>query len=462
MHRILYLLVSFILFTLTLQVSGQSWRAIPQQLEGRAFNLSADGNVLVVSEKIPGELQRYEWKQERWQAVGQPIMSDSNYGFFYHQYLAIDGRGDRIMAIATQTIDSQAVYRVHIFHWRSNKWLYRGVLKESPDVIMGIDFSYNGNTAVVSDRTNSDSLTHGGVIDVFTWEQNSWRQKGNRIFGDTKDRGLGYSLSVSGDGNHIVANNNRGNIYVYHWNGQQWIVDTQLNSFLIFRSNSHKSFDFSFDGIQLAVGEPNTVSTSYDPGSVWVAEQQSNSWSILGDTINGTSNLAFAGFNTYLNPVGNMLMISMPGNPIDDQIHQYEWTGNTWQLTHTITGDFDNSFSNYPFFAVNDSMNRLVRYDQKKIATYILDTLTTGEPMQSMPDIQLYPNPATKAVTLSWDAPGAINCQVYDLLGRLQFQQHCESCQRMTISTAGWATGIYPISLEINGKMIDKKLVVID
>ncbi len=460
MHR-LPLSLAFLFLVIAPNVTGQTWRAIPQQLEGRAFALSADGNVLVVSENFPGELQRYEWKQERWQAVGQPIVSDSNYGFFYHQYVAIDGRGDRLMAIATQTIDSQTVHRVHVFHWRSNKWLYRGVLKESPYVFMGIDFSYDGNTAVVSDRTNSDSLAFGGVIDVFAWEQNRWRLKGNRIFGDTKERGLGYSLSVSGDGEHIVANNNLGSIYAYHWNGQQWVVDTQLNSFVIFWSQPNKSFDFSFDGRILAAGEYSTISTSYDPGSVWVAEQQSNNWSILGDTINGTSNLAYAGYNTYLNPAGNQLMISMPGNPEDDQIKQYHWTGNSWQLAHTVPGDFNNAPLNYPFFAVNDSMDRLVRFDQSKIATYILDTLTTVESVQSMPDLQLFPNPATQAVTLSWEAPGEVTCQVYDPMGRVQWQRTCHDCRQMTLSTAKWAAGLYPILLQVNGKTIRKKLLVI-
>lgn len=460
MHR-LPLSLAFLFLVIAPNVIGQTWRAIPQQLDGFAFTLSGDGNTLLVTQDFPGELQRYEWRQGSWHAEGQPIRPDSIYGYYNNANIALDGKGDRMLVTATRMVDSQLVQAVHAFHWQSNKWLYRGTLFESHNPSIPVALSFDGMTAAISDARSSDSLTLGGVIDVFTWEQNSWKSLGNRIIGTKEYENLGVCFSLSGDGQHIVANDRKGRIYVYSWSGQQWVMNVLRSKQLPVWGGPWRAFDFNYDGSILAVGEYNSVSTSADPGRVWVVERQMNNWITLGDTINGTSTIAYAGHHTYINPAGNQLMISMPGNPEDDQIKQYHWTGHSWQLAHTVPGDFNNAPLNYPFFAVNDSMDRLVRFDKGKIATYILDTLTTIESMPSRSDVQLFPNPASHSVVLSWDAPGIVNCQVYDPMGRVQWQRTCQGCRQMTLSTVNWAAGLYPILLEINGKSIRKKLLVI-
>ena len=228
----------------------------------------------------------------------------------------------------------------------ANEWEKRG-----PDITgaltsefgYSVDVSADGNTWIAGGpKADPDGNFNAGTARVFTWNGESWEQRGSTITGTNTEDYLGEAVAISDDGNtiavgvpHTVNTGNRpGRVRIYTWDGSDW---QQLGSDIVGEEDGDEfgaALALSADGRTVAAGAP-----FYDgiqganAGLVRVLEWN-GSWTILGiDTEGGTAGDQF-GTSVALSADGQTMAGGAPrnNNPGSDSgnARVYSYTGGVW------------------------------------------------------------------------------------------------------------------------------------
>jgi len=143
-----------------------------------------------------------------------------------------------------------------------------------------ISISADGSTVVVADHWENSVSLNDGAIYVFRKSGNTWSQE-QRILsnGIAHDDQFGTSVSISGDGNTIVAGaigedfpgHSTGAAYVFKHNGTSWSQTQQFGSLDLQNSDYFgKSVSISDDGSTIAVGAELETAGVQGSGSAYV------------------------------------------------------------------------------------------------------------------------------------------------------------------------------------------------
>jgi hypothetical protein len=188
-----------------------------------------------------------------------------------------------------------------------------------------VSMSNDGLTIATGSFSNHDNATTTGHVRVFTFTGNDWVLKGDPITGLPGEKGVGSSVSLSGDGNRIaicITSDDtpapNGKIRIFDWNATSW---EQVGNDLLWHGGSAwtGSVALSNNGQVVAVGD-FTYSTNDDlSGQVRLYILNGNTWQQRGSSITGT-----AGGLT-----GSALSISNDGNTfatnLQNEIQVYQW-----------------------------------------------------------------------------------------------------------------------------------------
>lgn len=204
-----------------------------------------------------------------------------------------------------------------------------------------VSISNDGLTIATGSFSNHDNGSFAGHVRVFTFSGTDWVLKGDRIVGLTGERGVGSSVSLSGDGNRIaicISSENipppKGKIRIYDWNGTSW---TQVGNDILWHGASFYfgSVALSRNGQVVGVGDFSEPTNGDFSGQVRLYTLNGNTWLQRGSSIEGT-----AGGQT-----GFALSISNDGNTfatnLRDEIQVYQWNG----TDYTPKGNILNPFS---------------------------------------------------------------------------------------------------------------------
>ena len=332
---------------------------------GTQVSLSSDGTRVAISATLKdsngtdsGQVRIFELQSNNsWSQLGQNIDGDPGDNNGSSVSLSSDGS---IVAIGAFSADGGggSSGSVRIYELQSNNsWSQLGsdINGERVDDRSGasVSLSSDGSRVAIGARYNDDYGNNSGHVRIYEFQSNnSWSQLGSDINGETANDESGFSVSLSSDGSRVAigapyndANgSNSGHVRVYEYSGSSW---TKLGSDIdgdAAGDASGWSVSLSSDGSRVAIGAPYGDNSNF--GYVRIYEFQSNnSWSQLGQDIDGEAGNDTSGYSVSLSSDGSIVAIGAPENDGNGNrsghVRIYEFqSNNSWsQLGPDIDGE---------------------------------------------------------------------------------------------------------------------------
>ena len=178
----------------------------------------------------------------------------------------------------------------------------------------------------------------------------TWSKLGNDIDGEAEQDNSGV-VSLSSDGTRVAIGARKndgtdldsGHVRVYEWTGDTW---SQLGNDIdgeAKRDNSGGYVSLSGDGTRVAIGAPWNDGNDVDSGHVRVYEWSGDTWTQLGNDIDGEAIWDDSGV-VSLSSDGSIVAIGARSNDgggfNSGHVRVYEWDNGTWnQLMLDIDGE---------------------------------------------------------------------------------------------------------------------------
>lgn len=169
-----------------------------------------------------------------------------------------------------------------------------------------------------------------------------WTSLGDAALGGGgADDWLGFSVSLSSDGNTVAAGatqyhaegNPPGYVRIYEWNGSTWSqLGNDISGVELGEEFGHK-VSLSANGNILAVGAPASSVRGSQSGLARVFEWDGSVWAQLGDDINGDTANDYLGHPVSLSADGSIVALGAPRwsvQGVTGYARVYKWNGSVW------------------------------------------------------------------------------------------------------------------------------------
>lgn len=198
----------------------------------------------------------------------------------------------------------------------------------------------NSNTVAIGASGNNGNGFASGHVRVFTWDGNTWQQKGLDIDGEAAEDQSGYSVSMPDEntvaigGIHNDDNGmNAGHVRIYSWDGDQWIQKGGDIDGEDVADEAGTSVSMP-DNNTVAVGARHSASNGFGSGKVRVYSWDGGSWIQKGVDIDGEATGDYSGQSISM-PDPNTIAIGAPRNDSNQGIYVghvrvFSWDGNQW------------------------------------------------------------------------------------------------------------------------------------
>jgi len=192
-------------------------------------------------------------------------------------------------------------------------------------------------------------------------------QLGLSLYGGTTDDKFGYSVSMNSSGDRIVIASpinitnapRSGSVRVYSLIGNTWTKLGQDIDGEAAGDNFGRSVSINSTGDRIVVGAPNNDGKGIDSGSVRVYSLIGNVWTQLGQDIDGEAAGDNFGFSVSMNSAGNRIVVGAPFNDGNGSnsgsVRVYSLIGNTWTKLGGLV-DIDGEAAG-DYFGYSVSMN---------------------------------------------------------------------------------------------------------
>lgn len=241
------------------------------------------------------------------------------------------------------------------------QWIQKGnsIYGEYGGVKSGTSVSINsdGTVVAIGSPEHNGNGVDAGCVRIFEYSSGSWNQIGNNLDGEAAHDKFGYSVSLSSNGMRVAvgAPQNNGNgaysghVRIFENQGGTWnqlgndIDGEGANSWL----GSGASVSLCGDGTTVAIGSPENDGNGNNSGHVRVYQYQSNSWTQVGNDLDGAAAEDRSGESVSMNYQGTIVAIGAGYHDgfVSDAGHVrvYEYQGNSWsQLGSDIDGELVN------------------------------------------------------------------------------------------------------------------------
>jgi len=226
-----------------------------------------------------------------------------------------------------------------------------------------VSISNDGMRVVVGSRSFSSSsdMQKNGEVTIFQYSNisDSWTQMGSSIQGDAEKDRLGWSVSMSGDGNRMAvgaprANGGTGSVTVYEYNGTEWGLLASVNG----DENGDRtgfSTSLSNDGSTIAIGAfTSSMEGLANSGRVDIyqivqqgSSDESPSLVKQGQTIVGSTAGSQLGYSVAISGDGTRVGIGSNGYSTSNITRAglcevYEFQEQSWSKTGYLIGEEEN------------------------------------------------------------------------------------------------------------------------
>jgi hypothetical protein len=219
---------------------------------------------------------------------------------------------------------------VRIYENNNGSWIQIG--NDIDGEILGsqsgwsVSLSSNGSILAVGAYNNNGNGIGSGHVRIYENNNGSWVQIGSDIDGEALGDHLGVSVSLSGDGTIVAigARFNDGNgdqsghVRVYENNSGTW---TQIGNDIdgeAVGDRSGYSISLSSDGSIVAIGAFTNNGNGYASGHVRIYKNNNNSWVQIGNDIDGEAGGDESGISVSLSNEGSIVAIGAHGNDGND------------------------------------------------------------------------------------------------------------------------------------------------
>lgn len=215
--------------------NGSRWTQLGVAIEddsdnydfGKVVAIAANGNRVVVGSPSNGKGQVfvYEWNGSAWSQLGAAINSTAN-GDSFGEFIAMSSDGRKVAISAYRSDEAYAnAGQVKVFQWNGSTWTPVGAAING-----NVEFDLFGLSMSLSPDGNriaatASPLDENTAVRVFQWNGNAWSQLGADLTGEGFSDNFGRAIALSNTGNRIAIGalaNDTGQVRVYEWNNTTW------------------------------------------------------------------------------------------------------------------------------------------------------------------------------------------------------------------------------------------------
>jgi len=215
-----------------------------------------------------------------------------------------------------------------------------------------VSLSSDGTIVAIGAYSNDGNGSDSGQVRIYQNQAGVWTKIGQDIDGEAAGDNSGFSVSLSSDGSIVAigATNNDGNgnssghVRVYQNQSGTWVkIGQDIDGLAVFNLSGW-AVSLSSDGSTVATGAIGYNGAGQFLGSTRVFENQSGTWTQIGQTITGEANFDFSGWSVSLSSNGSILAIGATYNDgSGDQagnVRVFENQSGTWvQIGSDINGE---------------------------------------------------------------------------------------------------------------------------
>jgi len=241
-----------------------TWTQEGTDINGNSSNLNAGNNVELSGDgKTLGILSTnctykyYRKSSSTWSEIS------SNIGLGRSTSFSFDGR---LVAVSD-------INHVNVYYDNGTDWTKKGGshLDVSAETMANVSINHDGNIIAIGVPLNDANGSNAGKVKVMQWNGFHWINKGLDILGESANDRFGFSVSLSSDGNKLIAGgpyndgngSDSGHARVFQWNGENWIQQNTDIDGEAAGDNCGSSVVISGDGTRVAIG-----ATENDGGAV--------------------------------------------------------------------------------------------------------------------------------------------------------------------------------------------------
>ena len=268
--------------------NGSAWVQKGMDIDGEATNdlsgysisLNSTGDMIAIGApnnagngSNAGHVRIYEWNPvgSTWVQKGIDIDGEAA-NDLSGSSVSLNNNGD-IVAIGAPANEGNGTSAGHvrIYEWSGSAWIQKGMDVDGATFYQAgtcVSLNANGNILVVGEPGDAlPSVPYSGRVRVFEWIGPTWIQKGTNIGGSNQS--LGSSVSISNDGNTIVAGDPTFEyVEIHNWNGNTWVQEGMNINGESIDDDTGSSVSLSGDGSTLAIGSPSSNQSYLYAGQV--------------------------------------------------------------------------------------------------------------------------------------------------------------------------------------------------
>lgn len=174
--------------------------------------------------------------------------------------------------------------------------------------------SADGNIVAVGEIGNDWNGLSSGAVHIYQYNGTIWEQIGQTLYGDTASESFGITVSLSADGNILAigaygANAYAGKVEIYQYDGTSW---TQLGQDLggeVGNDQFGRAITINSDGNIIAVGAYGNDTNGSNSGASYIYQYDGTSWVQMGETIYGEMSSDYSGIAVDLDENGGIIAI---------------------------------------------------------------------------------------------------------------------------------------------------------
>lgn len=323
--------------------NGENWEQLGEDIQGVAagdkaswsLDLSDDGNHLVLGTRThnsngftgAGHVRIFNWDGTSWVQLGEELTGEA-FGDSFGTAVSISADGHRLAVSKIPGTSSVPTSYVYVYEWNGDEWIQLGntLIGEPLEGYRHFGYSLSmdasGSRLAIGTRfySNEEMEFNIGAAQVFEFDGIEWTQIGQDLIGTDDDDQLGFSISISADGQRLAVGapqnsdvfSQGGHVRVYQWMNDDWLLmDAPIPS-QFYSEYSGWSVSLSGNGDRIAISAPYSASPFYNSGEIRIFEWTGDQWSQFGDAITGDATNDQLGRAVALSSDGQTVIVGAP------------------------------------------------------------------------------------------------------------------------------------------------------
>ena len=452
------------------------------------MSVNSDGTVVAFGEvnngnngDNAGQVKIFGKSNGNWNQIGQAIEGQTENNHFGDS-VSLNAEGNIVAVGAPFNVESGVnAGQVRVFENGNNNWVQIGQNINGEDAFdesgRTVSLSASGTILAIGSHYNSNNGNQSGHVRVFENVNGTWSQLGLDINGESQYDESGWTVSLSDDGTIVAIGakyNNadgyqKGQTRVYKFLNGTW---TQLGQDIDGEADSDLSgFSVSINsnGSIVAIGGIHNEANGSLAGHVRVFEYSNESWTQMGDDIDGEAGENF-GYSVSISDDGLTVLIGAingDGQEVNSGVARvYNYNNGNWsQMGGNLEGEVSSDYFGRSVSMNSDATSVVIGIpsgganNSYKGKVKIFGNEPLGISDISKQELIVYPNPANHLIHIKTLSEN-YEFYMYDITGKLIFHKevlNSNGLQQVNISN--FENGIYILKIKEDQKIFETKIL---